>query len=306
MTDIDLDHLARRQAGVVARRQLLAVGWSSSRLHRAVARGRLVQVVRGVYRVAGAPWSRAAAQHAAILMAGDGAVLARWSAAELHGIAEPKRGPVEVLAPHPRKSPEGSGWLLRLKCTRSLPDHEQSERSGLPATSGARTLLDLADVASTSRLTELVAAGVRVRACTLQKMRDIIEAHPNAHGRGRLRHVLDVLADDGSRARSDVEVTALQSLLDAGLPRPVVAHRVVDEQGRFIAEVDLAYPQLRLAIEIDGFRWHSSPERKRRDEQRQNRLVLAGWTVLRFSASEVLARPERLVSAVRRILQPAG
>ena len=306
MTDTDLDHLARRQAGVVARRQLIAVGWSSSRLHRAVARGRLIQVARGVYRVAGAPWSRAAAQHAAILMAGDGALLARWSAAELHGIADPRRGPVEVVAPHPRKEPEGAGRLLRLKCTRSLPDHEQSERSGLPVTSGARTLLDLADVASRSRLAELVAAGVRVGACTLQEMMDVIEAHPNARGRARLRHALEVLGDDGSRSRSNVEVAALQALLDASLPRPVVAHRVVDERGRLIAEIDLAYPHLRLAIEIDGFRWHSSPERKRRDEQRQNRLVLAGWTVLRFSASEVLARPERLVAAVRRILQAAG
>lgn len=298
----DLDHLAQPQSGVVTRRQLLAAGWSSSRLHRAIAAGRLVPVARGIYRVSGAPWTRRAAQHAAVLLSGQGALLARWSAAGLHGIAEPRRGPVDVLAPHPRKRPEGSARLLRLRCTRSLLADEWCEIEGLPVTSAARTLVDLAGPASSRRLAELAAAGVRVGACTLTDIRGALEAHPNARGRARLRAALDLLADDGGRARSDVEVAALQALVAAGLPRPVVAHRVVDGRGRLVAELDLAYPDRLLAIEIDGFRWHSSPEHKRRDEERQNGLVLAGWTVLRFSASEVLRRPQRLVATVRDAL----
>jgi hypothetical protein len=195
---------------------------------------------------------------------------------------------------------------MRLRRTRNLPLEECCEIEGLPVTTGERTVLDLAGVMSASRLAEVVAAGVRVRACTIEGIRAVAAGHPNAHGRPRLRSALAMLDDDGAAARSDVEVAALRALLDAGLPRPVVAFRVVDDEGHFIAEADLAYPSIRLVIEVDGFRWHSSPASKLRDEERQNRLVLAGWSVLRFSANEVRTRPQRMVAAVRRALEVAN
>jgi hypothetical protein len=300
--DMALDELARPQAGVVSRSQLLAGQWSSGAIERAIACGRLTRVARGVYRVSGAPWSRRAAQHAALLLVGPGATLARWSAAELHGFAEPRGGPLDLLAPHPRRQPADADELLRLRSTRDLPPVDRCEIDGLPVTSGARTLVDLAGLASTAQLAELAAAAVRVRACTLEQVRHARDARPSARGRARLTAALELLGDDGPNARSDVEIGAVRILVNAGLPRPVVAHRVIDGRGRFVAEVDLAYPDLRIAIEIDGFRWHSSPERKRRDEQRQNRLVLTGWTVLRFSASQVRHQPSTFVTAVRTAL----
>ena len=267
-----------------------------------MARGRLLRVGRGVYRASGAPWSRRAAQHTAILLVGEGVVLARWSAAELHGFVENRGGPLDVLAPHPHRQPADADGLVRLRTTRTLPPDERCEVHGLPATSGARTLLDLAGACSVGRLAELIAGAVRVGACSLDDLECVLQTHRNARGRSRLVSAVGMLADDGATSRSDVEVAALRALLEAGLPRPVVAFRIVDDGGRFLAEVDLAYPDARVAVEIDGFAWHSSPARKRRDEERQNRLVLAGWTVLRFSASEVRARPHLLVAAVRRAL----
>jgi predicted transcriptional regulator of viral defense system len=80
--DTALDELALPQAGVVSGSQLLAAGWSSRAIDRGLARGRLTRVARGVYRVSGAPWGRRAAQHAALLLVGHAATLARWSAAE--------------------------------------------------------------------------------------------------------------------------------------------------------------------------------------------------------------------------------
>lgn len=301
--DMTMEELARPQAGVVSRSQLLAAHWSSGAIERELARGRLVRVVRGVDRVSGAPWSRRAAQHAAILLVGHGATLARWSAAELHGFAEPRGGPLDLLAPHPRRQPADADQLLRLRSTRDLRPADRCEIEGLPVTSGARTLVDLAGLASSARLAELTAAAIRVRACTLEQLGHALDARPSARGRARLAAALALLGEDGPRARSDVEIGAVRILVEAGLPRPVVAHRVFDDDdGGFVAEVDLAYPHLRLAIEIDGFRWHSSPARKRHDEARQNRLVLAGWTVLRFSAAEVRSRPWTFVDAVRAAL----
>ena len=195
---------------------------------------------------------------------------------------------------------------MQLTRTRSLPPEHRDVVDGLPVTSGPRTLLDLAATTSTQQLIELAAASVRLRTCTLDDLATIVHARQRVRGRQRLEMAIEVLGDDGVIARSDVEVGALWSLVEGGLPRPHVAYRVVDITGAFVAEVDLAYPEFRLAIEIDGYRWHSSPESKRRDEERQNRLVLAGWTVLRFSAGDVRSRPHLLVNAVREALCRAG
>ena len=300
-----LDELAGTQAGIVARRQLLGAGWPPVAVERAVAGRQLVPVARGVYRLCGAPWDRAAARHAAVLLVGDDAVLAGWTAAELHGLADPREGPVDVCAPVARRRPAGADDLLRLTRTRSLPVDEVAEVAGLPVTSVARTLLDLAAHTTTGRLAELIATATRVTGCRPPAVQRVLAAHPRAQGRGRLTSALALLGDDGTAARSEVEIAALHAIVDAGLPRPVVAHRVVDDRRRFVAEVDLAYPDRRIAIEIDGFAWHSSPDRKRRDEQRQNALVLAGWTVLRFSAAEVRRRPHVVVTAVQRALEAA-
>lgn len=297
-----LDVLARSQAGIVTRGQLLGAGWSSGRVDRSLASGRIVVVTRGVYRVCGAPFTRRAAQHAALLAVGDGAVLARWTAAALHGFTDHRPGPIDVLAHHPKREPWHCRGLLRVRQTRCLPTQEQAEADGLPVTSGARTILDLAPSASSAQLAELVAGAVRVRACTLDDLQRVLDRHPVARARGRVRAALGLLADDGVAARSAAEVAALRALVRAGLPRPVMAFRVTDDLGDFLAEVDLAYPQHRIGIEIDGFRWHHTPERKQADEERQNRLVLAGWTILRFSAAEVRARPETLTAAVARAL----
>ncbi len=297
-----LDRLAAPHAGVVSRAELLVAGWSEGQIARAARTGALIRVCHGVYRVAGARWSRSAAHHAALLAAGEEAHLARWSAAALHDFVEPRNGPVDVLLPHPRSYTGGEDRLLRVQRTRSLPEADRDQRLGLPVTAPARTLLDLAATTSTARLGEHVAAALRVEACDASDLREVMDRRGNARGRGRLSDVLRLLGEDGGGARADVEVAALHHLVAAGLPRPVVAFRVFDAHGRCIAEVDLAYPDRHLAIEIDGYRWHSSPARKRADEERQNRLVLVGWTVLRFSASEVRAHPDRLVATVTSAL----
>jgi hypothetical protein len=300
------DRLLRTQAGIVTRAQLLAAGWSSSAVGRAVASGRLLGVTPGVYRVAGAPWSRRCAQWAALLSAGPGSALARWSAAEAHGFAEPQKRPVDVIVPPPRRGPAQPAAFVRVHRSRTLRPDERCEVAGLVLTTGARTLLDLAACGvARSHLGELMAGAVRVGACDLDGVARTLERHPFARGRRQLCWALTLLADDGTAARSDVEIATLMAIVEAGLPRPQVAHRVFTEHGKLVAEVDLAYPQQRIAIEIDGYRWHSTPAQKRRDEQRQNQLILLGWRVLRFSASEVRRRPDVVVAAVRRALQDA-
>ena len=72
--------------------------------------------------------------------------------------------------------------------------------------------------------------------------------------------------------------------------------------GRVVAVLDIAFPLVLLAIEIDGWAWHSDPERFQDDRRRQNALVAAGWTVLRFTWADLIERPEQVVATVVRTL----
>ena len=87
----------------------------------------------------------------------------------------------------------------------------------------------------------------------------------------------------------------------AGLSGPLVQFDVLDRAGRFVARVDLPYPELRLAIEYDGDH-HRERGTFRRDVARLDALRLCGWTVLRFTADDVLRHPARVVAQVRACL----
>jgi very-short-patch-repair endonuclease len=89
------------------------------------------------------------------------------------------------------------------------------------------------------------------------------------------------------------------AIRSAGLPLPVLQHPV----GAY--DLDMAYSDVRLAVEYDG-REHLTPERARRDLVRQAYLSTAGWTVLRFGVADVRCRPWVVAAAVRRALIARG
>jgi len=298
----ELDRVARPRAGIVTREMLLDAGWTRSALDRAVASALLFPVAKGVYRTSGTPWCVPVTHHAALAAAGEGSALARRSAAEVLGLVEARPAPHHLVIPHHRRPPVLPRRLAVVARSRTLHSDEVIEISGLRTTSAARTLLDLAPRSSAELLAELAAAAIRLRHCRLDHLEDVLAAHPGARGRARLVTAVQLLGDDGAKARAEVEIAAVAALLEAGLPRPQIAFRVRDGSGHLIAEVDLAYPMWRLALEIDGYRWHSTPAQKRADETRQNQLILAGWTVLRFSAEVVRRNPRTLVDTVARAL----
>jgi very-short-patch-repair endonuclease len=86
-------------------------------------------------------------------------------------------------------------------------------------------------------------------------------------------------------------------LHDAGAPTPVPQYEVRDDNGRFLARVDLAYPQWRIALEYEGDH-HRERAQFRRDIARLNALRQAGWVVLRFTADDVLRHSQLLVAQV--------
>jgi hypothetical protein len=135
--------------------------------------------------------------------------------------------------------------------------------------------------------------------CRPADLQRALDQAPDGRGSARCRRVLAV-ADP--RVVSPMESVTRWLLHDAGLPRPTLQHRALDDRGRLIGFGDMAWPDRKVLVEFDG-----DVHRERRvfvaDVRRQNRLVLEGWIVLRFSGADVLGRPDEVVAAVRRALR---
>ncbi|ATO16404.1 hypothetical protein CO540_23315 [Micromonospora sp. WMMA2032] len=224
-----------------------------------------------------------------------GAALAGRSAAWMFGVDLLGRdAPVTVLLPRPaRLRPHP-----RLSVARSpLPDRDRTRFGGLPVTTTLRTAFDLGRQGA--RVDALVAldALLRRRVVTLPAVRVYAADRPGWPGAPLLREVL-ALAEPSSESPMETRLRLL--LLDAGLG-PLVAQHEVRAGRHFVARVDLAWPALRLAIEYDGDH-HRERAHFRRDVARLNALRAAGWVVLRFTADDVLRRPDATVALVRQAL----
>ncbi|HEY3084924.1 MAG TPA: DUF559 domain-containing protein [Candidatus Dormibacteraeota bacterium] len=169
-------------------------------------------------------------------------------------------------------------------------------RRGLRATSAIRTVTDLA------RRPPLLEAVIVINMATHRRLvdqRDLLTwaaAHPHRRGVRILRQAID-LSEPGTESPMETRLRLL--LVFAGLPRPKVQVALYDESGSFVARPDLYYPGKRLAIEYDGATHRQSLAG---DNRRQNRLIDAGFSVLRFTAADLLKTPIALVALVRRAL----
>src|SRR5262249_13010237 len=105
-------------------------------------------------------------------------------------------------------------------------------------------------------------------------------------------------------AESPMETRLRLVAVDSGLPRPLPQHKIMRGK-QFVARVDYAYPQYKIALEYDGDH-HRDKTTFRFDMERQNELHVMGWTVLRFNADDVLLRPEQTAALIRTVLRRAG
>jgi len=126
-----------------------------------------------------------------------------------------------------------------------------------------------------------------------------VDGRESWHGVGRIARVVSLAAVG---AESPIETRLRLVLARAGLPPPVLQHQVWNEAGTCVARLDLAYVDARLGIEYDG-QCHLEPRAMRRDLLRQNALRALRWTLLRFTAEDVLRHSKRLVTQVRSALQ---
>jgi hypothetical protein len=176
-------------------------------------------------------------------------------------------------------------------------------RRAIPVASVARTLCDLTAKARAKVVERAVDDCLRRRIVTLDELQTVYES---LSGRGRhrstvMRSILEWRGPDHHPGESPGEVHVLRLLVDAGLPVPVQQHEV-RVNGRII-RIDLAYPEARIALEFDGWTYHSTRGAFDDDRARANELELLGWTVLRFTtkSSDIV-----IVQTVSAALARAG
>jgi very-short-patch-repair endonuclease len=290
----------RAQGGAARRRQLLDLGWTDAMVANAVAAGLLERDHLGTYALSTS--RTGVAQHLAtsVLAAGSGAALTSISAGRLYGLhGLPRDERVHVLVPHERvvQRPDPTLVVRRSR----IPDPTSRLIAGMTVTGPARTVIELGRDLDVAQLVEVLAHALHERVVNTDALEAEIARCARTRGLPTVRAALARLAPDDSRARARRERSTARLLQAHGLPRPRLGH-VVELNAAAPVELDLAYPEVLLGIEVDGIRWHRTPQQKRYDEVRQNRLTAAGWGVLRFGEQQLDHTPNHVVRAVRAAL----
>jgi len=280
---------------VVARTQLVAAGLSTRTVDRLLELGRLVALHRGVYAVGHAQLRPEGHRLAGVLACGDGAVLSHRSAAAAWGLLDDGGARSHVIVP------AGSATGLTLPGLvvhrARLAEVDRAERNGVPLTSVARTLVDVAG-SGPRRLVARAVDSALVRQLYDQRAVDeILRRERGRRGVAVLRGVLEVRHPDAHRTRSELEAVALEKLLLAGLPPPRV-NAWLPGPG---LEVDLLWEEPMLVVELDGRRYHA--HRARLDAERDVHLSAHGYRVRRFGWGDVTAGPfvAEVASEIRRV-----
>ncbi|MCZ2830471.1 DUF559 domain-containing protein [Modestobacter sp. VKM Ac-2986] len=235
---------------------------------------------------------------AVLLTAPPGTVVSHRTAAALWRVEvplTPADGPVDLTVPAGSRARNRPDRRLHRS---PLPPEDVERRWQLPVTTPARTWRDLAAVLDPPALLAVTDQLLDVL-CTPADLERTLAVRPTGRGAARARRVLAV-ADP--RIDSPMESVLRWLLHEAGLPRPTLQFRATDDRGRLIGLGDLAWPDRKVLVEFDG-----EVHRERgvfvNDLRRQNRLVLEGWTVLRFTSADVLGRPQDVVATVARALR---
>jgi very-short-patch-repair endonuclease/predicted transcriptional regulator of viral defense system len=282
--------LARRQHGVVARRQLLATGVSSGAIGRMMSSGWLRAVHRGVYRTTGAVTGPHARWMAAVLAGGREAMLSHRSAAELWKLLEPIDGPVHVTVPHGRSELVG----LRFHWSRQVG--ERTTRAGIPVTTVPRTLLDLASSVSPTQLRHAFDEADRRGQLRRGAVARLCEQSSGRRGLGALRARLDERPIPVTQTRSRLEQRFLGYCRRRGLPIPAVNTPLAGY------EVDCVWPDHRVAVEIDSWTHHTNRDAFESDRKRDTGTQLAGYRILRVTHRRMTDEGDELEAEIRRLL----
>jgi hypothetical protein len=292
--------LMRKQHAFARVEQLYEIGLTKYQIANRVRKGIYVRVAYGVVGLAGVDPAIAARAMRGVLIAGKGAVAARWTAAELHELQTPRDERMHVLISGCRQ--RSSVPDLCLHRTRHLPARHITEVDAVPTTSLARTIVDCA--ASLDRWSALHMLDSCSASPTVWRTIHLT-AEELSNGRAGVRAIADATAPDGAdRMRSMLERITRETLRARGVPDGEWNVTIFDARGP-IREVDLCYRVARVIVELDGLRFHRGPSALQRDRATDRRLQIERWRILRFTWNDVVHRPTPMVDEIMLALDAA-
>lgn len=298
-TKENLIQLTGRQHGVISRAQALQAGMTRRSIDGRLVFGQWQRMLPGVYRMSTAPDSWMQRLMAAWLWAGEGAVVSHTSAAVLLELEGIKPGKIEITTLRRLRAP--APWIT-VHFTCKLPACDLAARSGVKVTEVSRTLFDLGAVLDEEAVEIALEDALRRGLTSLPRLRWRLE-QLGAQGRGGgriLRRLLDARAPGTRPTGSLFEVRLLRVLVAAGLPKPLLQYEV--RVGRKIIRIDFAYPEMRVAIEAQSFRFHSRRADWEADIARRNALADQGWRIIEVTWEDVVRRPEIVVDRIASAL----
>jgi very-short-patch-repair endonuclease len=289
--------LAARQHGVATRAQLLTAGLTRARLTHRIQTGRFRRLHRGVYLVGPVPLPRSA-EMAAVLACGPDAVVSHGSAAAVLGL-RPHPGPgapvhVAIVGGDRGRSPG-----LRPHRVRDLPADEVTRVTGIPVTSAARTLLDLAPGVGARELERALVRAERRDLLAPGELERVMGRRARTRGVRLLRSLIED-ADRRALTRSEAEERLLELVRKARLPSPEVNVHLAGY------EVDFHWRAARLILEVDGFAYHSSRASFERDRTRDAALSARGYRVMRITWRQIAREPEAVLARLAQALAAAS
>jgi very-short-patch-repair endonuclease len=293
--------LADRQYGVVSREQLLASGVGRGAIVRALDAGRLRPVFRGVYAVGHLALRRKGWWMAALLACNDGAALSYRTAGTLWGLLTRPTLPIDVTTSTAKGRKHTQITLHRTR----LAPLDALARDNLRVTTPSRTIVDLAATLEGRALRDAVERAQDLRRFDPDDIRDTLARAPRRAGTRRLEDLIAVIAPDADNARSHLERLFFALTRKARLPTPVPNHEIAGRSR------DFAWPDQRLVVETDGYRYHSSRQAQRRDNRRDRQLTALGWRPVRFTYEEIAFEPAEVAKELvgllsRRRLAPCA
>jgi very-short-patch-repair endonuclease len=293
----DLIDLARRQHGVVARRQLTELGVSRWAVARALDSGRLERVTVRVLRIPGAPTTPL--QRAMIACLDVKGAVAAQSAAAMWRLPGFFLEPVHVLAtrsPHRDRGREG-----RMHSSQRLRDEDLTLLDGIPVTTPVRTLRDLAGRVHPKKLSQVCDRMLSTRILRLETLHGALGDLPlrgGAPGTAEMRRLILDRPDGYRPADSNLELRFEEIIDEVGEVPFERQVEVGDDEGP-IGRVDFLDRRLRVVVEVQSHQFHTGLVDAARDAERIRRLRRAGWTVVLVTDEEIWHRKAEVVARVR-------
>jgi very-short-patch-repair endonuclease len=288
----------RSQDGVISRRQALDAGLTRKQVDYRTLTGEWLIVHPGVYRLATAvPTAESSLRAASLWLNGRGVLIGAGAAWWWEMAPDPpvrwqfSTGQQFTVAPRPG-----------LSVSRAFLDPaEVTCRRGVRVVTRPLGVLQAAVELERVRIGSGIALIDRAKQQRWVRQIELERAHQRQRGTRDCTSMGLLLTRTGDRAHSELERAGIRELRACGISEFVVNHRTVLVTGR-VVELDVAFVELQVALEFDGYAYHGGAEEHRADVRRANEIMASGWLLRRFTWVDVLADPDGFVRTVRTAL----